>query len=92
MKYIKSISFIILLIILPSWSSSLSKTTIPPSNKKAPTLSLLDINKPPFWKNLENNWVDSVLQQMSLDEKIGQLLWLPLIPTNRHSIKKKLPV
>lgn len=43
-------------------------------------LSIIDLNAqkcdPPFNKYLDHPWVDSVLNSLSLQEKIGQLVWV----------------
>lgn len=36
-------------------------------------ISLLDLNEPPFYSYIYSSWVDSVLNSMTVEEKIGQL-------------------
>ena len=36
-------------------------------------VSLLDVDEPPFYTYVYSSWVDSVMQSMTIEEKIGQL-------------------
>ncbi len=60
MKVLKSIFLSSFILISISWT--------PEGNK-----SLLNVDEPPFYTYLYNSWVDSVMQSMTIDEKIGQL-------------------
>ncbi|MFW5886997.1 MAG: glycoside hydrolase family 3 N-terminal domain-containing protein, partial [Bacteroidota bacterium] len=47
-------------------------------NKKAP---LETVSAPPFM-GYKSQWVDSVMNTLTLDEKIGQLMMVPVYPSN----------
>ena len=61
MRFFKSFLIIVLLLVSISWS------------KHEPIKSLLNVDEPPFCTYEHCRWVDSTLESMSLDEKIGQL-------------------
>ena len=61
MKILKSLVLVSLILVSISWAN------------KTPLKSLLNLDEPPFYTSMHSNWVDSVLTNMSLEEKIGQL-------------------
>ena len=61
MRVLKSILIVVLILVSISWANH------------EPVRSLLHVDEPPFQTYLHSNWVDSTLNSMSLDEKIGQL-------------------
>lgn len=63
MKLLKSLLLSSLILISVSWTSD-------------EPISLLDVNDPPFTTYLHNHWVDSLMQSMTLDQKVGQLFML----------------
>ena len=67
MKLIRYSLLTLLFVFLVAWTPTVV------SQKTFPEQSLLDINEPPFSSYTHNAWVDSVLQTMTIEEKIGQL-------------------
>lgn len=43
------------------------------------------IKRPPFYQHEKDQWVDSVFNSLSLDEKIGQLIMIPAFPKKGKS-------
>ena len=61
MKLLKSILILGLILVSISWT------------RNEPIRSLLNVDEPPFYTYVYSSWVDSTLNSMTLDEKIGQL-------------------